>query len=533
MVRLSVVTNCPKRKLNLKRIFAESFRSHPGRWAWLTALAVAGAVFALGAATDLSLGDECYQIKKAEAFYEAGGRLTHDPVYGAAVPPGIPFYDGPLWNGLLALIWNVTGPCVMAAQAFQAFWVFLWIGFAWTAGNELAGPRGGWWSLVVAASVPAILMFGGIVLYVEGALLASVMACSAYALKRKFFLSGLFFGLAFLVKPTIAVAAPAYFVGICLIKEPFWKKNESFWHQWFFHVIVAGLGMALLILPDLVWRQKNLGTIGVVYLSEGGGDAAIPDTVRAMVKEKGPGVYKEISSILNPVDIVMYFGLPLFVGLVLSLSAFKKMDRRVRGMWLVVIVFFLTTFSVMVLRHQNEVRYQLPVLAVLVPLAGLGAAEVFKNRRRLAWGLVLCAVGQAAAVGVVGYRLRRVSPELKSAMDRLDELPVRKSPGFVMAPELYFYIYSGKPILWSALNPSAFFFSWTDDRQWYLLDYYGVDYIVIPKARCYDDSTEKHTAGYPDSWVESLDKKPYVDGPAIIDEGGIMVFRVLPRLPEK
>jgi len=88
----------------------------PGVLATLAALLVTLAAFVLGAVTDLSLGDGNYHLRKAEHFADAGRRLTHGPVYGPVVPPGIPYYDGPAWHAGLAILWRLTGKSVLVAH---------------------------------------------------------------------------------------------------------------------------------------------------------------------------------------------------------------------------------------------------------------------------------------------------------------------------------------------------------------------------------------------------------------------------------
>ena len=81
--------------------------------------------------------------------------------------------------------------------------------------------------------------------------------------------------------------------------------------------------------------------------------------------------------------------------------------------------------------------------------------------------------------------------------------PTRRAPGFVVCPDAVVSTYSGKPILWAAINPGPFFFTWPSEKQWFLLDYCGVQYIAVPRSRIDDDTAAKHTGGYPRNFVEA------------------------------
>jgi len=495
-------------------------REHPAACAWLVALLIGLTVFAAGAGTDLSLGDENYHVRKAAHFAREGRRLTHDPDYGPTVPPGVPYYDGPLWHGLLAAIWRVTGPSVLVAQAYQAAWVMLFVGLAWTAGRHLGGATVAWWTALAAGTLP-VALFYGVVLYVEAAMLALLAGCAALLLRRRVLLAGIAFGAAFLARPAVAVAYPAFLVGCLLLEEPAWPKR-------LLKAFLGSLGAALLIVPDLVWRQVNLGTIGVVYMTRSGGDPHVPEAIRQMLLEGGPERFYWATSVLNPADVLMHLGLVVLVGAALSLVLVRRLGRPAWALWAVAVAFLVPQAVVMAVNRFPDVRYLMPVFPVLVLLAGLGVSAAFRRSRRpvLAGLIILVAVAQAGSVAAFVYDRRQVDPEAMEAMRTLGRLDVRDPPGFVVCPEASVTTYSGRPILWSAINPGAFFFRWSPEKQWTLLDYYGVEFIAVPQHRVYDDTETKHTGGFPHSYVRRLPELPYIaDGP-VIDRGGLTVYRV-------
>ncbi len=498
-------------------------RARPAACAWLAAVLVGAAVFAVGALTDLSVGDENYHVRKAANFAREGRRLTHDPDYGPTVPPGIPYYDGPLWHGLLAAVWQVTGPSVRVAQAYQAVWVVLFVGLAWTAGRHLGGPSAGGWSALAAATLPVTLFFG-VVLYVEAAMLALLAGCVVLLLRRRAGLAGLAFGAAFLTRPPVAVAYPAFLVGCLLLDEPAWPKR-------LLKALLGSLGAALLVVPDLVWRQVNLGTIGVVYLTRSGGEPHVPDAIRRMLLEEGPEMFYWATSVLNPADVLMHLGLVVLGGAGLSLVVVRRLGRPARALWAVAGAFLVPQAVIMIVNRFPDVRYLMPVFPILVLLAGWAVSAVVGRGRKplLAALVILLAVAQAGSVVAFVSGRRQVAPEAMEAMRHLGRLPVRRPPGFVVCPEASVTTYSGRPILWSAINPGAFFFRWSPEKQWKLLDHYGVEFIAVPHHRVYDDTETKHTGGFPRSYVRRLPELPYIDDGSVVDRGGLTVYRLRAR----
>ncbi len=545
--------------------------SSPALAAWLVALATGLFVFAIGASTTLSLGDESYHLRKAANFLDAGCRLAFDPTYGPTVPPGLPFYDGALWETGLAALWRVTGQSVLVAQAYEAGWFVLFVGLAWTAGRalgrlinrraaltvqgatEVSPDRLGWWALAAAASLPAMLFFGGFLLYVEGAMMALLMAAVVCALLDWPLLAGLAFGLTFLVKPTVALTFPAFLLGLVLWpRETLSKRAVA--GIWF------GLGTALCVLPDLWWRQIHLGTIGITRLSASGGDAAIPADIRAMILEKGAAQFFEVSSIFNLRDLVMYLGAPLLVGVLLALGHLVRGFWKSRGatgpeaarsvnfgLWLMVLVFALPEVLLLARNNQVEIRYAMPILPIFVLLAALAAERWVRWPRRVLALVVAATVLQALAVGVLAVKIRQMPPQRIAAMRAFGELSgsrglipapddraappwspaqIKPDAGFALCPEDNLFTYSGVRTLWSAVNPRAFFFVWTPEKQERILEFFQIAYVVIPANRVFDDTHEKHTGGYPQSFIDRLSALPWLDPKPIMDQGGLKVYRV-------
>ena len=509
---------------------SQPWYARPRARAWLAAAAVGLFVFALGAATDVGLGDESHHFRKASLFLEAGRRLTCDPAYGPVVPPGWPYYDGALWHAGLAILWWLTGTrSVLAAQAYQAAWVILLLGCAWEAGRALGGNRAAWWTLL-AAAMPCVLFFG-VLFYVEVAMMAFLALAAALAIRQHPLWSGLAFGLAFLVKPNVFLIWPAWFLGVLIAAGPGWRGRIV-------RGLLATLG-TLVVAPDLAWRHVHLGTTGVVYLSLSGGDPSIPADVRAMLLARGPETFYAPSSFWNPADLAMFLGVPAGVGLVLSLVRVRRLGRPVQVLWLLVAMFLAAWFALMASDRVSEVRYLMPLFVVFILLAGLALADACAASKRPAtarpvavpgWAAVLVALAvvQALAVGGFALQKRRIDPAFLAAVRAVGRLEVHRPPGFVLCPEAMVMMYGGRPILWAAVNPGPFFFVWSPEKQWRILDYFGVAYIVVPRARVYDDAEVKHTGGFPKSYVDRLPGLPYVEREPAIDRGGLLVYRVRP-----
>ncbi len=488
--------------------------------ALLAALAAGTVAAAVGLATDVSVGDENYHVRKAAAFLAAGGRAAFDPLYGPAVPPGIPYYDGPAWHAGLALGWAAAGRGFVAAQVYQGAWVAAAVLAAWAAGRRLGGEAAAWWTLLVAATLPALLLFG-VLLYVEAALLAALMAAAAAVDARRMLPAGLAFGLAFLVKPTVAYAFPALAVAAVLAAEAGWKPRLA-------ALVKVGVGAALLIGPDLLWRLTHLGTVGVPYLLATGGGDAVPETIRAMLREPAPTVYYQPASVLDPVRLLQFLGFALPLGAAGAVVQGMRGDRVVRGLGVVLGVYVVCQAAALVSGVFVDIRYALPGFVPMLLLAGRGLAALGKGRGILAKAMVAGALVQTAAVGGVAVHLRTVPSETMAAMRALGELPVEQEPGFVLAPEERITTWSGRPILWAAVNPGAFLFVWDDAKQRRIVDHYGIEYVVVPEARIYDDRRAKHTGGYPQSFIDRLGTLEWLDPDPVLDRGGLRVYRVRP-----
>jgi 4-amino-4-deoxy-L-arabinose transferase-like glycosyltransferase len=489
--------------------------------AWLVAALVGLAVFAVGAATDLSLGDENYHFRKASLFAEYGSRLAYDPLYGPDIPPGIPYFDGPAWHTGLAILWRLTGQTVLAAQAYQAAWLVLLIGCAFMAGSALGGPQAGWWSLLAAATMPASLFFS-VVLYNEVAMLALMMLGLCLALRRWYVISGIALGLAFMVKPTACIVFPAFLLAIILLTDVPWRKRAL-------AALLFCLGTALVVGPDLWWRHEHLGTVGMVYMSRSGGSDAVPEVIRQMLREKGPETFYWTSSVLNPADIVMHLGVVVTAGLVLALAWLRRATAGRLALTLALALFLAAEVFQTVRDGTLDVRYAMGAFFLPVLLAGPVLAQWVAKRRWLAWVLIAVAILQAGAVMAKAASMRRLPAGQIQAIRRIADLPIHRQPGYVICPDSTISTYGNRPILWAAINPGPFFFTWPPDKQWLLLDYFGVEYIVIPRARIYDDSQAKHTGGYPKSWVEALPHMPYADPTPVVDTPTLLVYRVKPK----
>ena len=53
---------------------------------------------------------------------------------------------------------------------------------------------------------------------------------------------------------------------------------------------------------------------------------------------------------------------------------------------------------------------------------------------------------------------------------------------------------------------------------------YNIDYIVIKKTRCYDDTESRHFGGYPDSFVQKLPSYKFLK--LIFDNKEIAVWEI-------
>jgi len=71
-------------------------------------------------------------------------------------------------------------------------------------------------------------------------------------------------------------------------------------------------------------------------------------------------------------------------------------------------------------------------------------------------------------------------------------------------------LYTQRPIIWGRVPSVEKLFWGREDQILSVIKEYGIDYIVVDKAKIYTDTHLKHIGGYPSSFIERLDDFPFL-----------------------
>lgn len=464
-----------------------------------TILGAAFLVAAAGLASHVYLGDESYHFMFARGIYETGTRVTVNAAYQDYPRLGYFYGDVPFWHVLLAFLWWLWGsPSAVIAQIYQACYVLL-LGFSvYGLTTRLYGHTEGFRATLLIVTAPLVAAFS-ILLYLD----VPVAAWAALALwmlhDRRWIPAGLAAGAMILTKISGLLLLPAFAVLVFFFSGPgLLKKTKA--------MALTAIPAIAINLPELIFRKNHFGYIYYVA------PRYIPRDGPSMV------VFEPSSLYVQPWNLVLYFGVPILIGLVLYLTK-RLWQRDDMVLWLPVIVYLL--FFPVLFRYSLPVRNLSPILPALSILAAKGIASLNWNKLRAAFAF-LCLFQFLATAGNV--YVRRQAPQ-----------GIREAFGFVgshtppkavfLYPEENLVLYTGRPIVWSHITEMATLFWKADGEQMRtILGGYDVNYVAIKKDRVYDDRAIRHTGGYPASFVERLSRQPFAK--QVFDNSAVTIWQV-------
>lgn len=476
-------------------------------------------VFAL--TTKLSLGDEVYHYRFAKDIFNAGQRVAFDPLYGSGNPPGYYYNTDPLWHLLLAFIWKIFGKISFPiAQVYHTLYYSFLIFFTYLLGKYLYGAKNGFYSAVIIATVPVVVAFS-VLFYLDVPATTLTTLCFVLIIRKNFFWSGVTLGLMYLTKRSTLFFVPAFlffalFSGDISLRRK--VVNCS-------NLILPAI---LLILSDLIWREYNLKTRGILISNDGkimlgpliGNLEAIKNRFTVINWKLKLSEYLN-SSIINPRDIITYFGFILITAIILYilLKVFSKKDLT---LWFPIICFFLCFCYVF--SPVSDIRYLLPVF----PLLSVLSAKVFEKLSYKKWLKILfisiCTLQFFATASFITKK--RMIP--KGVSDAFIFLKKTSGPNsLIIYPEYTLLEATNRRFVWAGTAYDVFKnLFWNNDKKTVknLLESMHVDYIVIKKARIYDDAKIRHFGGYPKSFVESLPEIPFLK--LVFDNKEISIWKM-------
>ena len=462
-------------------------------------IACALLLFVLGVKSEVYLGDEAHHYTFAKGIYEARNRISSNPIY-APYPKLDYFYsDVPLWHGLLAGLWWMTGyPSAVLAQGYQVLYFLLLIVSSYFLGKRLFGEVAGEMGMMLALSVPLVAAFS-VLLYLDVPVAAWTMFSLWMFHKRKWVFAGIGAGAMLLTKINGLLLVPAFFILLFFYFEFKWTEKIK-------ALLLFGLPVLMINLPELYFRKTHFGFF--YYIAP-----------KYIPKEGPPVILFEPSSLYqHPGNLILYFGIAIWIGLGLYFWK-KRFGREDLFLWGPIGVYLL--IFPLFFHYSLPVRNLSPILAPLALLGGKGLASWVSKKQRIVI-LGLCLLQFLVVSGNI-YLKRQIPAGIKGGYAYIR---TQTSPDAVFFyPEENLVLYTGRPIVWSHIieMPKLFWQAGEEEKR-AILKKYEVSYVAIKKDRIYNDQSIRHTGGYPRSFVETLPKQSFLK--LVFDKLDLSIWQV-------
>jgi asparagine N-glycosylation enzyme membrane subunit Stt3 len=500
----------------------------------------AAVVLGAGLTSDLYVGDEVYHYRFAKDIYQAGKRVAFDPVYSTGNPPGYFYNSEPLWSGLLAILCRLLGNISFPiAQIYHTFYYLFLILLTYLLGKQIYGKREGLFAALLIASAPMVVSFS-ILFYLDVPGTAVAALSLLLLLKKRYFLTGLGISLMYFTRRNGCFLVPGFILVLWFIdKESLITKLKN--------SLFLFLPTAILAPFDLRWRkiyiESSTFTIpGVGIYTSGSSGEYIATRLKFIATRLtkliwGTGEYLN-SSLINPKDVIQYFGVALLVGLFLYFL-FKKNKKEDLALWVCVILYFASfafLFSI-----NSDIRYLFPVIPFLCVLAGSSFKSIGNPKWIKVSILVVCLL-QLLGTSFYVHQRRLIPAGMKEGFEFIKQnTPVNALfmyPGYILIEA------TGRRFIWSsffmvegrmmsnkyAIHDADRFkktmMFWTEKEKdiQEIVEVNKLDYIVVDKFRIYDDAKVKHFGGYPKSFIERLHQFPSFK--LIFDNEEMMIWEI-------
>ncbi len=458
-------------------------------------------IVGVGVNSYIYLGDEAYHYMFAKGIYEAKTRILTNPIYATYPKLDYFYFDVPLWHGLLAALWWIVGnSSQVLAQGYQVIYFLLLIVSSYFLGKGLYGEKSGMMGMFITLSIPLTVAFS-VLLYLD----VPVAAWAVFSLWMlhwgKWFFSGIGVGAMLLTKVNSFLLLPGFALLLFLYSPRRWaEKLKSF--------ILVGLPAIFINLPELYFRKNHFGFF---YYTP----------AQYIPKEGPPGVivFEPSSIYLQPLNLVIYFGVILWIGL--GVYFWKKLfERKDIFLW-IPIGTYLLLFPIL-FHHSFPVRNFSPILGLMALLGGKGIASLENKKVRfIIFSLVFL---QFLSVSVKVYLERQIPDGI---IETYKFIRHHSSPKDVfLYPEENLVLYTNRPIVWSHIvELPKLFWQAEGEEMKTILKKYEVSYVGIKKNRIFDDYVVYHTGGYPRTFVEKLPKQNFLE--LVFDNSEVSIWRVV------
>lgn len=473
---------------------------------WLLPLFLSMGILTAGLMSELYLGDEIHHYRFARDIFTAGERVPVDPLYGRNFSHRNYYEAPPLWHFGLAFLWKITGGVSFpVAQIYHTLFYALLLVFTYFLGKELYGEREGRYAMILIGTIPMVACFG-ILFYMDVPLAAFSTLTLLLLVKKREFLAGLGFGLACLTKLHGLFFGLPFLVTILLL-----RKRE----RWLKRVVIFSLGALLLIGPDLYWRETHLGMEAALgsprkflkFILHRG--SKVSETTREWLQPERSDPSSPVriyynSSFSTMTDHVKYFGIPL-LGLLLLLLLRRKVERKDLLIGLP-LPFYLLSF-LFAYGTRGDIRYLLSLAPLLCVIASKMIPSI--RARFLKMGIIALCLLQFLTTLTYTAVQRKIPDGIREGMEYINRtLPEKAS---VLYIELNLTEFTRQKAVWDTLFWDIRKLLWADDESIKnALKKNQVNFILVKKSRIYDDMNIRHTGGYPTSFVNRLDRFPFL-----------------------
>lgn len=486
---------------------------HRGRRISVVIAGFAALVIVVAAATsDIYLGDEAHHFRFAQNIYQAGARVSFDPLYASGNPPGFFYNDPPFWHVLLALLWGATGGVSpFLAQLYHVAYLILLLGVTYALARQSLPEEDTWLPVLLVATIPMTVTFSTL-LYMDVPVTAMGLLGLYCILRGHYLAAGIACGLMYLTKLNGAFFIPGYLIILC------WRERERL-PRAVKAVLAFVLPIAVIYLGDMLWRKAHINP-GF-------------DTINAsQVIARAAKVRQEItineyqsSHTSNPLDLIKYFGVSALAILGVHAARARTWGAR-EVLFAVPIASYLLPYALL-FGIGSDIRYLLPLAPFLVLFCVPTLGRL--NRKWQAAFALLCLI-QLGATTFHVHGQRKISDEMKAGFAYVSNQVPRDA--LILYPEENLLMYGQRRMVWSAVcNPKSGRLNglpgifWPEDQsaRETTLSVNGIDHILIKKSRVYDDATIRHLGGYPSSFVKELEKLP--DWRKTFENGAMVLYR--------
>ena len=492
----------------------------------LVSLAAWAVVALAGSASDVCLGDESVHIRTVRLFADHHARVPYDPLFTPLKQTCDGLMAAPLWHGMLAVLWEVTGlRAQVLTQAYHAGYYLLLLLAVYYGVRGVWGASAATWAWLIAATMPVICAYS-ILLYQDVPGLA-VSALGFLLLWRKRFVwAGVVFGAAYLTKLNMLSFAPWAVVFAAYWSEgPWWRRLRS--------AAAVALPVMAVLAYDMTWRWYAFGrTAGYWSLSTGlvgtrpsehGGLSA--QAYEALKQWPADYTTWKPYPIYRLKALVSHLGFAFLGGMLLGV--WRARDALARWLWGCFLLATVSWFLVFIVWADGtgvQVRYTLPMVLVLLVLIGRGLRDWRLGPRGKAVLLAACALQGLAVVGYVAHA-RQISPDEEQAYAWLRAHAPEGEP--VMTPERILAVRTGRPYIWGSLKPPYLLTDMPHPARRDVLRHFGVSHIFIHRSRLYDRAEEgTHYGGYPREFLAIADGAPYLE--KVFENPAAVIYRVRP-----